>query len=156
MGERSIYRPAKFEKMIDKLLEQKIFETKQAVMMFAAAVGWYCIGKREPRGKAEHGIRWEIFERNNDDVFIHALALAESKSIEILGRDRQEEDDDPIKVFEEYAAAGLQYIQEKCVDAPGDMLDNFLSLIAEINTNTAEASPGLEGLTPEALDFLAG
>ena len=156
MGERSIYRPAKFEKLIDKLLEQKIFETKQAVMMFAAAVGWYFIGKREPRGKAEHGIRWEIFERNNDDVFIHALALAESESLDILGRDHQEEEDDPIKVFEEYAAAGLEYIQTHCVDAPGDMLDNFLSLLAEVDKNTVEPPPGLEGLPSEALDFLAG
>jgi dnd system-associated protein 4 len=82
--------------------------------------------------------------------------LAESGSIDILGRDRQEEDDDPIKVFEEYATAGLQYIQDKCVNAPGDVLDNLLSLIAAVNSNTAEPPPGLEGLTSEALDFLAG
>ncbi len=156
MAERIIVRPEKFEKLIEKLTEQGLFETKQAAMTFAAAVGWYFVGKREFRGKAGEGIRWSVFERNNDDAFIHALALTESESIEILGRDRQEKDDDPVKVFEEYATAGLQYIQEKCVDAPGDVLDNFLSLIAEVNSNTAEPPPGLEGLTSEALDFLAG
>lgn len=155
MVERRIYRPAKYEKIIEKLTDDGFFETKQAVMMFAAATGHY-LGKREHRDKAGEGIRWSTFEGNNDDAFIHALALAESGAIDILGRDRQEEDDDPIKVFEEYATAGLQYIQDKCVNAPGDVLDNLLSLIAEVNINLSDPPPGLEGLTPEALDFLAG
>lgn len=156
MAEKFITRPAKFEKLVDRLTEQGPFETKQAAMTFAAAVGWYFVRKRESRGKGSHEIRWNTFESSNDDAFIHALALAESDSIEILGRDRQEDEDDPIKVFEEYATAGLQYIQDKCVDAPGDLLDNLLSLLAEVNTNADEPPPGLEGLTSEDLDFLGG
>jgi dnd system-associated protein 4 len=156
MAEKFITRPAKFEKLIDILTEQGPFETKQAAMTFAAAVGWYFVRKREPRGKGSHEIRWSVVESSNDDAFIHALALAESDSIEILGRDRAENEDDPIRVFEEYATAGLQYIQDKCVDAPGDLLDNLLNLIAEVNTSPVAPPPGLEGLTPEALDFLGG
>lgn len=158
MAEKIIIRPTKFEPLIDKLTEsgQGIFETKQAAMTFAAAVGWYFVRKREARGGHGKEIRWSVFEGNNDDTFIYALALAESESIEILGRDRKEGEDDPIKVFEEYATAGLQYIQDKCVDVPGDLLDNLLSLIAEVNTSSTQPPPGLEGLTSEALDFLAG
>jgi len=156
MGEKRIYRPKNFENLIDKLVESGPFETKQAVMMFAAATGWHFSRERQPRGKAGEPIRWDIFERHNNDVFIHALALAESKSIEILGRDRKEDLDDPIKIFEEYATAGLEYIQDKCVDVPGDILDNLLSLIAEVNSSDREAPPGLEGLRSSDLDFLTG
>jgi dnd system-associated protein 4 len=156
MAEKFITRPAKFEKLIDILTEPGPFETKQAAMTFAAAVGWRFARKREARGKAGNEIRWNVVETSNDDAFIHALALAESDAIEILGRDRAENEDDPIRVFEEYATAGLQYIQDKCVDAPGDLLDNLLNLIAEVNTSPVAPPPGLEGLTPEALDFLGG
>lgn len=157
MAEKFITRPAKFEKLIDILTEQGPFETKQAAMTFAAAVGRCFARKREPRGKGGNEIRWNVVETSNDDAFIHALALAESDSIEILGRDRRaENEDDPITVFEEYATAGFQYIQDKCVDAPGDLLDNLLSLLAEVNTKADAPPPGLEGLTSEALDFLAG
>ncbi len=155
MAEKFITRPAKFEKLIDILTEPGLFETKQAAMTFAAAVGWR-FARREERGKGGNEIRWNVVETSNDDAFIHALALAESDAIEILGRDRAENDDDPIRVFEEYATAGLQYIQDKCVDAPGDLLDNLLNLIAEVNTSPVAPPPGLEGLTPETLDFLAG
>ena len=156
MAEKFITRPAKFEKLIDILTEPGLFETKQAAMTFAAAVGWRFARKREARGKGGNEIRWNVFETSNDDAFIHALALAESDAIEILGRDRAENEDDPIRVFEEYATAGLQYLQDKCVDAPGDLLDNLLNLIAEVNTSPVAPPPGLEGLTPETLDFLAG
>ncbi|NJK68552.1 MAG: DNA phosphorothioation-associated protein 4 [Microcoleus sp. SU_5_3] len=145
MAEKFITRPAKFEKLIDRLTEQGPFETKQAAMTFAAAVGWYFVRKRDPRGKGSQEIRWNVVESSNDDAFIHALALAESDSIEILGRDRQKDEDDPIKVFEEYATAGFQYIQDKCVDVPGDLLDNLLDLIAEVNTSPSDPPPGLEG-----------
>lgn len=159
MNGNRIYRPAQFEKLIDYLTgDEGIFETKQAVMMFAAAVGWHFVRKRQPRGKAGESIRWDTFQGNNDDAFIHALALVDSESIEILGRDSDGQEDDPIKVFEEYATAGLQYIEDKCVKVPRDLslLDNFLHLIAEVNTYSPEPPPDLEGLSSEALDFLAG
>lgn len=156
MTEKRIYRPEKFETLIDKLIEQKIFDTKQAVMMFAAATGWH-IQQREPRGQPGEVIRWDIFERNNDDAFVLALALAETQSLEILGRDRHEQEDDPTKVFEEYATAGLRYVKETCFDAPGDLLDNLLSLINRVNNaNYKDRTPDLDALTPEDLDLLLG
>jgi dnd system-associated protein 4 len=156
MVEKRIYRPKEFEMLIEKLIEQKIFETKQAVMMFAAATGWY-IKRREPRGQAGEVIRWDIFETNNDDCFVLALALAETQSLEILGRDRHEIEEDPTKVFEEYAKAGLRHIKETCFDAPGDLFDNFLSLINRANNdNDEDLTPNLDNLTPEDLDLLLG
>jgi dnd system-associated protein 4 len=153
MGEKTIHRSAKFEVLIDKLTEQGPFETKQAAMTFAAAVGWHFVKKREPKGKPGKEIRWSVFESANNDAFIHALALAESGSIEILDRARQDEDDS-ITIFEEYATAGFQYIQDHCVDAPGDILDNLLSLIAQVSSKQENITPGLEGLPPEALEVL--
>jgi dnd system-associated protein 4 len=153
MGEKIIYRPAKFEALLDKLIEKGLFETYQAAMTFAAAVGWHFVKQREQKGKAGKDIRWSVFESANDDAFIHALALAEFGSIDILGRDRQNDDEDSIKIFEEYATAGLEYIQDHCVDVPGDTFDNLLSLIAEVIRTPKNITPGLEGLPPEAIDF---
>lgn len=145
MAERVIIRPTKFEALIDRLTEDGPFETKQAAMTFAAAVGWHFVRRREPRDSHGKEIRWSVFEGSNDDVFIHVLALAETGSIEILGRDRKDSEEDPITIFEEYATAGFQYIQDKCINAPGEILDNLLSLIAEVNTSLAEPPPWLRG-----------
>ena len=44
-------------------------------MMFAAAIG-YRYASRKPLDSGGEGIRWNIFEKNRDDAYINALALA--------------------------------------------------------------------------------
>lgn len=154
---RRIRPPARFDDLIDKLVFQKDspFETKQALMMFAAAIGYSIVGKREPIEKAGEGIDWGIFERRQDTSFIYALALADKESIAILGQENQDEDD-LITIFEEYAAAGLQYIKQHCVDVPGNALDNLLSFLADARMRHSDPPPGLDGLTTAELELLGG
>lgn len=76
---RRISPPREYEPLIDKLVDNGVFETKQAAMMFAAALGKRFAG-RKPRGSPGDGIRWYIFEKAGDEAFVNSLALAEKNS----------------------------------------------------------------------------
>ena len=85
-------------------MKQVLFETKQAAMMFAAAVG-YRFGSRKPLDSGGEGIRWNIFEKNRDEAFINALALAAKKDHAVLDPDGPQ-NEELATIFEEYAAGG--------------------------------------------------
>lgn len=146
--------PAQYESLIATLIEKAGFETKHSVLTFAAAVGWF-IDKREKLGKAGEGVRWQIFEKNDDSAFVNALALAEDKTLQVLGREKGDQEN-VIGIFEEYAAAGLHHIEEQCVNQPGDLLNNLLSLVTEARLYDSEPPRGLEGFTIADLKFLGG
>ena len=107
---RRICPPKEHEHLIDKLVDGGIFETKQAAMMFAAALGKRFTG-RKPRGSPGDGIRWYIFEKAGDEAFVNSLALAEQKDIKVLDPDVGE-GEDVQAIFEEYAAGGFQYLKQ--------------------------------------------
>ena len=75
-------------------------------MMFAAAVG-YRYASRKPLDSGGEGIRWNIFEKNRDDAFINALALAVKKDLAVLDPDTAQ-DEELATIFEEYAAGGFE------------------------------------------------
>lgn len=146
--------PAKYESLITTLVEEVGFETKHSVLTFAAAVGWF-IHRHEELGKAGEGIRWQIFERNEDAAFVNALALAKEKSLHVLGREKGDQGN-VVEIFEEYATSGLHHIEEQCVNKPGDLLNNLLSLVSEARLTDSEPPRGLEGFTVADLKFLGG
>ncbi|WP_204106704.1 MULTISPECIES: DNA phosphorothioation-associated protein 4 [Spirulina sp. CCY15215] len=148
--EHGVYRSQKQEHLYELLTDKAkgLFKTKQAVMMFAAATGWY-IKERKERDKGGELIRWDPFINQNDDVFIYLLALAESETIEILDKEGMEEGDSPVTIFEEYATAGLEYLKTRCINAQGTLLDNFLDFIEEMNQNSADVAPSLDSFFME-------
>jgi dnd system-associated protein 4 len=134
LTERIIRQPKNHEKLIETLTTQGLFENKQALMMFAAAVGWRFVGKRQTEYLPGESIPWHIFEANNDDAFINALAIAETNAIDILESvDAEETEDIPVQIFEGYAVSGFEYIEQQCINVPGDVLENLLALILQIN-----------------------
>ncbi len=149
---RRIRPPKEYEKLIDKLVDDGVFETKQAAMMFAAALGKRFTG-RKPLGSPGEGIRWHIFEKVGDEAFVNSLALAEKKDINVLdpeiggGEDVQ-------TIFEEYAAGGFQYMKQHVVDATGDFLENALAIIQQHQVGQQPSPAGLEGLDRSALELL--
>lgn len=150
---RRVHPPEKYEGLLDNLVNKEhCFETKHAAMMFAAALGYY-LQREAELGKAGEGIRWQIFERTQDTPFMFALALARDGSISVLEETRR---DDLVEAFEQYAAAGLQYLQENVVAKPGEVLDNILLLMAEARKQYAPPVPGLEALSPADMDLLTG
>ena len=149
---RRISPPKEYERpIIDKLIEHGLFETKQAAMMFAAALGKRFTGRKELSSRGD-GIRWYIFEKAGDDAFINSLALAEKQDISVLDPE-QDQGEDVQTIFEEYANAGFEYLKQHVVDAPGDFLENALAIVQKCQ-GTHQPTPGLEGIDSSALELL--
>ena len=149
---RRVRPPKRLQELSERLIDNGPFQSKQKALMFAAAVGVY-LDKRAPFSSSDTAIRWDIFERNNDDTFIYALAIAETGGLGILSDDTSESEDF-ITIFEEYANAGLKYVEDRIVNTPGNLLDELIQLILTVQRSGEEAPPGLEGLTQEDLDML--
>lgn len=148
--QRRVYPPKEYEiSVLDKLTDigpgskVKVFQTKQKALMFAAALGKFR-GNREEIEKRGNGIRFDIFENAIDDGFVNALAVAEVGDLKILSPDKQGE---RIKIFEEYAHAGLKEIEDVCFKKEGDPLVNLVSLIDEARSSSEE----IEGVDPGVL-----
>lgn len=155
--ERRVRPPAQYEDLIDDLTTEGVFESKQAVMMFAAALGKR-FGERRELERPGEGVRWGIFENNGDDAFVKGLAVSHSQMVSVLDSDTSEEEDaeskDAITIFEEYVAGGFEYLQSHVVNAPGDTLDNCLALIQDARREHEEVPPELSGLSPDTLGLL--
>jgi len=152
MNQRRV-RPPKLTKQVsERLVDSGPFESKQKLLMFSAAVG-VSIGKRTPFSSTDVAIRWDIFERNNDDTFIYSLAISETDGLSILS-DENDEEEDFLIIFEEYAHTGLRYIEENIVNSPGAPLDELIGLLMRMERGDEEAPPELEGLTQEDLSVL--
>lgn len=150
---RRISPPKEYERsIIDKLVEAGLFETKQAAMMFAAALGKRYVGRKSITTRGD-GIRWHIFEKANDEAFVNALALAEKNDVQILNPE-SDNGEDVQEIFEEYAAGGFAYLKQHVVDAPGDFLENALSIVQQYLLTQQPTPPGLEGLDSGALELL--
>jgi dnd system-associated protein 4 len=152
MDERRLRPPGSGEATLDTLIEHRVFDTKQNALTFAAAMGFY-LEKSESIQRPGEGIRWQVFERSQDHAFVYALGLASATSIDILGAERE---DELVTTFEEHAAAGLRYIEDKYIDRPGDLLDNLLLLLADARNMSSAPVTGLEGLTVADLGLLGG
>ncbi len=91
-----------------------VFQTYVEVMVFAAGLG----AKRKKRvplagvSKDLEPIRLEYFENHKYDLVINLLAVSEVKEHNILADDEKLEEQ-RIKIFEEYANAGLEILQQE-------------------------------------------
>ncbi len=145
---RDRIRPPKdLEEVLDKLKEDKVFDTKQKGIMFAAAVG-YCLHRDKVDGveidQLGEGIRLEYFEPPDDVGFIDALAVATKKELSVVADERQEE---RIDLFQRYALLGLQEMKRACYDEkPEYPLYGVLKLIDQLDKPESGDLPGLEGL----------
>lgn len=149
---RRVAPPRGYEKDLDRLTEPDpagivLFETKQKALMFAAALG-RARGKRtELEGKGT-AIRYDVFQKEMDDGFINALAVAEEKDLKALS---EENEDVKVTAFEEYAHTGLIEIVEKCFNKTGDPLEVLVNLTDEMRATTPK---DLDGLDPGILEKL--
>lgn len=153
--DRRISPPRDFESLLDRLTEPSspgaapLFQSKQKALMFAAGLG-YSLRDRSPLEKKGTAIRLDVFEKALDDGFIGALAATESKSLQVLGADQE---DERAKIFEEYAHRGLAEIQRRCFDTPGDPLSILVGLTEDAASQMEAAVPGID---PSLLKNLVG
>ena len=119
--------PADLEgSVVEPLLASGYFRRKFEVMAFAAALA-YALGL-PPRevGVTGEGIRLSIFRANRQEVGIDLIGIDVSRDLTAISDDRLEE---RVRVFEQYAAAGLLYLQEQCFEASNDVLAGLIRVV---------------------------
>jgi dnd system-associated protein 4 len=93
--------------------EPGVFESKQKLLMFAAALGANMGTSVElEQRETSSAIRFEIFENNADDAFVSAVAVAATDSLAVL---RPDDDNETrlVTIFEERAYAGLLELRRR-------------------------------------------
>lgn len=124
----SVRRPQKFEDMLKKLRddpEQKIFKTFKDAIVFAACLGFEKERRVSFEKATQDPIRLHVFNGPYDIDVINMIAVAEKEDPNVLSEKNEE---DKIKIFEEYACGGLEIIDEM-VYKEGDWQLNLLNLI---------------------------
>ena len=129
-----------------------IFETKQKALMFCAAVGVH-IDEREPLTAPDSGIRWGTFSSRGDDYFLQALGLYENEGLEILAGE-DEDGETYVQIFEEYANAGLKYIEDRVVNTSTGLFEGLIDLMTEARKSNEKPPSGLEGASRDALEAI--
>jgi dnd system-associated protein 4 len=141
---RRVRRPKDKEGLFKLLTEGEmaIFNSYKDVFMTAASIG-FKYGKKEPFDQTSEAIAWTIFSGQTDLPIINAIALNETEDVNILLND-DETFDRKFNIVEEYANGGLQILQERVVDVPGNALDNLINLINHEKKTNQQKSIGLE------------
>ena len=103
--------------------ETSPFLTMKDVFMWAVALG-VKEGKHRPiSGSREQIFRWEQFSPEMDIPALKAIALAETGDVEVLLQE-----DQILRIAEEYANAGIYVIKREIVDHPGEALWNLADI----------------------------
>jgi dnd system-associated protein 4 len=106
-----VRRPHEHERLMTELREDAAFPTFRDVLLFAAAVGVYQQRRFAFASAAGDPIRYETLTAPNfADALISMIATRETDDAEIMDNRRLEE---RVRIFEEYANGGLDYIQEQ-------------------------------------------
>lgn len=113
-----VRRPKEYEQMLTDLCqsENRIFLSYKDALVFAACVG-YSVGNPREMDKSSERVKLHIFKGKFDDAIFNCLGLIESNDPSILGYEKEE---DKIKIFEKYAAAGLGEIKKNIYDSPSE------------------------------------
>lgn len=103
-----VRRPKQYDSLLNILKdkEEGVFSTLKSALVFAAAVGFKQQLKIEFLETSEP-INFNLFNDFKDKPFIYAMALTEFDDVGYLREDKFLE---TIRLFEEYAAGGLQYL----------------------------------------------
>lgn len=151
----TVYLPAEHKELAERLAKtatekggKSIFTTYMHVMVFAAMVGH---SKNERRKVNNRGTEIDdsIFANHNLDGTAFLLALHELKDGDIL---RDTRDNECWRIIEEYAAAGLDEIENWFHDAPSDT-DGVDTLLARMKERASDlVSEDDSQITPD-VDF---
>jgi dnd system-associated protein 4 len=109
-GDIRVRRPQQYEALMLELRQEAAFATWRDVLLFAAAVGAH-VGRSVPFTATGEPIRYETLkEPMFSETLVNMIAASEKDDPEIMDTTRLGE---RIRMFEEYANGGLEYIQEQ-------------------------------------------
>lgn len=147
---RDIRRPEAFEPIVDRFtnpaysdIARPVFPTIMDLLIFSAGVG-LALGKRIPVPASGKAVPYRIFENNQKEGYIYLVALAHTRDPKLLA---SELDDEAAKIFEEFAAAGLEELSTWLNASPMDT-SGVQTLISQLQKNL----PRDKGPDPSELD----
>jgi dnd system-associated protein 4 len=131
--------------------EPGIFESKQKLLMFAAALGAYLGSSIPLEQRDSNSIRFEVFQNNADDAFVAALAVAQTDGLAILRPD-DESEGRLATIFEEHAHAGLlELLRRVKGNSPLDILVDIV-----IGAEFEDSGSAISDIPSDILDKLFG
>lgn len=150
-----ISRDKKYSQLADRLVEKetgfcgkKILASYWELMIFSAMVGFHH-GKKNPVIDKAFDIKQETFENNKSDTYVYLCALQDKKSGEIF---REKNENECWKIFESYANAGLEIIDNWLIDSPGD-IDGVDTILNEMKKVAAEMVSFEEAPNLQEIEF---
>lgn len=147
MSKRRVRRPKEQEDIYKSLTDNNefgIFSTYKDVFMLAGTVGFMEKKRKEFSSSAE-GIDWNVFNQETDETVINAIALVATEDINIL-EDSSDAFDKKMKIFEEYAAGGLEIINNKIVENPKFALNIYFDFIMSMQNEVNDKDRNLKGI----------
>lgn len=131
-----------FTKKPTELTGKSVFATIKDFLCFAAVLG-YAKNKRVPfdHGEPKDDIQEFIFSKDKEAMrVIYLIALAASKSITIF---KEENSDEMVRCFEEFANGGLSIIKSWHDEMPQDLigLETIVTNLAKNNFIGSEVTP---------------
>jgi dnd system-associated protein 4 len=133
--DRRIRPPKEYGSLLNTLTDTKtgVFDSNAEALLFAAAVAFHR-KKRKPLENTGEGIRIAVFENLRfGSTLMNTIAFAENKDGNIF---KSESLHEYATIFEEYAYAGLEILENEVIKAPGDNLQNIISLIQSAKEST--------------------
>jgi dnd system-associated protein 4 len=147
---RDIRRPDNLEPIVERLTSGDftetgipVFPTIMDLLIFAAGVG-FNHNRRVPVPSTGRAIPIRIFENNQKDGYLHLVALAKKEDPTVLTTDF---DDETVKMFEEFAAGGLEIISDWFSNSPSDS-SGVETLLAEMQRLMPQVPQSNENPSP--------
>jgi dnd system-associated protein 4 len=112
-----------------KYPETAPFYVLKDVFLWAVALGVKA-GKRRPLKKREPIFRWEQLSTEVDVPALMAIAIAESGDIEVIANQ-----DELVKIAEEFANEGIHELKRELHDQPGQPLWKIVNLLRQKESN---------------------
>jgi len=122
-----VRRPKQYEEMLKALCQEdnKVFNTYKDALVFAACLG-YQQSKKVEFDKTSEPVGLHIFKGEYDFPIMNCIGLVVTKDPNIMG-DNQE--DEKIRIFEEYACGGLEIIENRVYKAAGSWEQLIVELV---------------------------
>jgi dnd system-associated protein 4 len=127
IGTRRVRRPKDKEKLLTRLVDEKVFDTYRDALVFAAALG-YARNSHLSFEQSSEPIPWSVFSGAGYEALINLISVMKAQDFEILSAERF---DERLRLFEEFANGGLQILEEILARAERQSLDIVLELVME-------------------------
>lgn len=139
-----IRRPKEHEDMLADLCQsdKKIFLSYKDALVFSACLG-YAKNTKISFEKSSEPVGIHIFKGEFDDAIFQSIGLCETKDPAIMSDDNLGE---RIRMFEEYAAGGLNIIKTRIYEGPEDWSSALISLIVEYGSDERKILDDITGI----------